>query len=232
MKRRNPERAIAAAVADLFAYSGEGSVDAQVYHEVTHPDGNARVDLVVVRGAVVHVVECKTELSFELLAQARAWTTFGQVWIAVPKLHRYSLGREEAERIASSPPYLFGVLEVDDVAHVKIRPDIRAPLDPRLVQSLRPEHQTYGHGGSPSGGHFTSFKASCAALSAYVADHDACSMEEAVRQIRHHYRSDLMACRALFHWAREGKIPGVHIGWRGRLYNSERASAESMRRTA
>lgn len=229
MRRQNPERAIASAVVDFFL-SEPG--DPAIYHEVTHPDGKRRTDLVVTRGGIVHIVECKTELSFELLAQAWHWTTYGIVWLAIPKLHRHSEGRAEAIRIARSSLYGFGVFVVDDRARVVAMPDIREPADPRLAVSLRPEHQTYAHGGSPSGGHFTSFKASCAALAEYVKQNDACTIEDAVRAIPHHYASNASAAKALFHWAREGKVEGVHIGWKGRLYNSPRASAQSMRRSA
>lgn len=231
MRRKNPERAIASAVTDFFL-SEPG--DPQIYHEVSAPDGSKRrTDLVVTRASIVHIVECKTELSFELLAQATYWSKYGQVWIAVPKLHRRSVGRAEAIRVARSSLYGFGVFVVDDTARIVAFPDdLRAPRDGALVASLRPEHQTYARGGSPSGGHFTSFKASCAALSAYVKENDACTIDEAVKAVPHHYANNASAAKALFHWVREGKIAGVHIGWKGRLYNSPRASAESMRRSA
>lgn len=227
MRRQNPERELAAAVADWFGHAGT-----EIYSEVTSPEGKQRTDLVAVAGEIVHIVECKTELSFDLLAQARHWKRFGTVWVAVPKLHRYSAGREEACRVALEH-YGFGVFVVDQVASVCCQaPSQKPPMDPRLRLSLRPEHQTYAKGGSPSGGHFTSFKASCEALRAYVKENDACRIDDATRAIQHHYASNQSAAKALFHWAREGKIDGVYVGWKGRLYNSSRASAHSMRRSA
>jgi hypothetical protein len=220
---------IAAAVADHFE-----SQHADVYQEVTSPLAPAdstRTDLVAVAGDLVHIVECKVELSFELLAQARYWDLheFGCVWIAVPKLHRKTVGRTEALRVARSF-YGFGVFVVDDAAIVLCEPArLRPPTDRRLLEALRPEHKTHAVAGSPAGGHFTSFKASCAALRAYVEQNDGCRLVEAVQAIQHHYRSNESAVSSLGHWVREGKVAGVYIGWKGRLYNSERTSALSRR---
>jgi hypothetical protein len=231
VRRPNSERVIAAAVADYFERA-----HADVYQEVISPiqGDTRRADLVAVDGPIVHIVESKPELSFDLLAQARYWSLlqFGVVWIAVPKLYRRSEARDEAVRVARSF-YGFGVFVVDDVAQPICPPQVVAPpVDRSLVDSLRPEQKTYAKAGSPSGGHFTSFKASCEALAKYVADNDGCKIEDAVKSILHHYASNQSAAKALFHWAREGKIAGVHIGWKRRLYNSPRASALSMRRSA
>lgn len=227
MKAARAERVLAAAVVDYFQ-----AQKADVYQEVTSPVGNERADVVAVAGDAVHIIECKTELSFELLTQARYWALqrFGAVWLAVPKLHRRSVGREEAVRVARAF-YGFGVFVIDDTARPIGGPaSIGPPGDRRLLESLRPEHKTHAPAGSSGGGHFTSFRATCNALSVYVQENDGCRMEEAVRAIDHHYRSSASAVSSLWHWVREGKVPNVHIGWRGRLYNSPRTSALSLQR--
>ena len=235
MSSRRIEAAIGAAVSEWFR-----SKQAVVYEEVIDPRPSCteRADLVAVETlpgferTLVHIVECKAELSFELLAQARHWSLnrFGCVWLAVPKLHRSSVGRAEAIRIAHAI-LGFGVLVVDREVSVEGRPaNLHPPEDRRLLDSLRPEHQTHAKAGSPSGGHFTSFKASCQALSAYVKENDGCRLEDAVKTISHHYRSTASAVSSLHHWVREGKVDGVYPGWKGRLYNTPRASAQSMMR--
>ena len=237
MSSRRIEAAIGAAVSEWFG--GRGG---EVYEEVVSPipGHTERADLVVVAKAaavdIVHIVECKTELSFALLRQARPWARFGCVWVAVPKLRRVVQwardGRLEAQRVALEF-YGFGVLLVDQDVEVWCRPPaLLPPEDRRLLDSLRPEHQTHAKAGSSGGGHFTSFKASCQALSAYVKENDGCRLEDAVKAISHHYRSTASAVSSLHHWVREGKVDGVYPGWKGRLYNTPRASAESMRRSA
>lgn len=228
MKAARAERVLAAAVVDYFQ-----AQKADVYQEVTSPVGNERADVVAVLGDAVHIVECKLELSFELLAQAHYWSLhrFGTVWLAIPKLHRRSLGRDEAVRV-SRAFYGFGVFVVDDEARpISATDSIFAPPgDRRLLESLRPEHKTHAPAGSSGGGQFTSFRATCNALSVYVQENDGCRMEEAVRAIDHHYRSSASAVSSLWHWVREGKVANVHIGWRGRLYNSLESAGLSLRR--
>jgi hypothetical protein len=178
---------------------------------------------------LVAVVQCKRELSFELLAQAEDWVPHAHiVWLAVQAAKR-SPGRVMAKRLALKLG--LGVLEVDGgavevVAKAPVRADSEVLETLRL--SLRPEHKTHAAAGSQGGGQFTSWKGTCAALRAFVSANEGCTMVEAVRGIVHHYRSEKSAVSALSKWAHRGKIPGVVCGWKGRLWTSAEAAARGV----
>lgn len=198
------------------------------YSEVTMPNGSQeRADIVATRsGHPLHVavVQCKRELSFDLLEQADRWRHFAHaVWIAVPSAKKSSARSFAIHRLAHKA-LLLGVLTVDASVEEVCAPFVREATDrdvQALIDSLRPGHQTHAAAGSPAGGQYTSFKQTCERLAAYVREHDGCTMSEAVDGIVHHYRSKKSAASSLAEWIHKGKVPGVVQGWKQRLYTPE-----------
>lgn len=236
----------AAATEAMIAASAYGWLSGEgwdVYCEVESPLGQERADLVGVRpdesgaGSLVCVVEAKRELSFDLLAQARHWSDhrFADfVILAVPALGptaRFRAGRAEAVRVCREF-YGFGLIAVGDHG---LRPYVEARRiegvrDDRLLASLRPEHKTMKEPGTPSGGHFTTYKDTCARLAAYVAANEGCRLSEALESVGHHYRSLETGVSALGKWIRRGEVDGVHTGWRGRLWSTPERAMRSLSR--
>jgi hypothetical protein len=184
------------------------------------PVGDGRADVVATRDGQIGVVECKGGPTFHLLAQARRWIPYANmVWIAVPYA-RMSEGRQEAFSIARE--HGFGILVVHDT---EIRPRgspvVRVHIDDALLVSLREGHKTHAAAGTNGGGQFTSFKETGAALAAYVAEHPACKLSEAVGAIKHHYANKASAEAALRKMIKRGLVPGAHFGWKQGLYSTE-----------
>jgi hypothetical protein len=206
------------------------------FSEVTSPSGQERADIVAVRTLPsgeknVAVVECKRELTFDLLAQAKKWRPHAHfIWIAVPKA-RHSAGRAEAFKIARDY-CLLGVLEVDGgEVVVRAAPSPNPNVLETLRLSLSPEHKNHAKAGSSGGGQFTSWKATCQRLAAFVAEHEGCTITEAVDGITHHYRSRASAVSSLDHWIHKDRVPGVVVGWKRRLWTTVEAAARGMAHT-
>jgi len=205
-----------------------------VYQEVPIPGGIA--DIVAVLGPRVALIECKLHLSLDLLAQLRRRRGQAHLLYAAtpqPSSKRgYSEGRAMAEWVLGQLGV--GLLEVRRSYRehgtswiCKVERDAallrRAETD-KIRSSLRPEHKTYAAAGSPNGGVWTPFRATCTELASFVAAHPGCSMREAIDGIRHHYVSDVSARSALGGWIERGKVPGVRAeldGRRKRLYPIE-----------
>jgi hypothetical protein len=237
--RPKTESAVAAAVTAWL--EGEGH---EVFSEVSiawklragaGDVGDGRADLVAIRGGELAVVECKASLSFDLFAQCERWLDYAnRIWLAVP-VAKASRGRSEAFRIARDF-YGFGVLEVRDAV-----PGERSPIviraaavlkeerDHALRTSLRSEHKTHAKAGSNTGGHFTSFKETCQALAGYVSKHPACTLDEALGAIEHHYKTKASAANSLGPWIRKGKVAGVYQGWKGRLWSDPKSASVQQR---
>jgi len=220
------------------------------YSEVTMPVGQERADIVATRSIKagellaanpfldegpratvdhlqVAIVQCKRELSFAVLEQADRWSEYGHgTWVAVPKAKGTSTRHFAIHKIAHKALRL-GVLEVDESVVEVCSPFVRETTDrdvQKLVDSLKPGHQTHAVAGSPGGGQFTTFKETCRLLAEYVKEHDGCTLSEAIDGITHHYRSKKSAQSALSEWISKGKVPGVVQGWKQRLYTPEGVS--------
>jgi hypothetical protein len=197
-----------------------------VYAEVRLDRDGPRADVVERLDDLLDVIECKRELSLELLAQADRWRPYAnRVFIAIPSARR-SLGRDEGLRLCRSH-YGFGVLDVGDGGVVETMAAVcRERVSDDLLARLRPEHKTHVAAGSSGGACFTEFRATADALAAFVDRHPGCTLTEAVAAIPHHYRSRATAEERLAKMIRKDGIPGVFTGWRKRLW----ATAEEARR--
>ncbi len=186
-----------------------------------HPDvGDSRVDLTGRSDEEFAVVECKLSLSVELMFQAAKWRRYAnRVWIAVLWAPPSEL-REERVRIARKF-YGLGVVEVrESVVSVRCMPRWMATFDHALLKSIRPEHKVFAPAGAPGGRCFTPTHGTEAALAAFVAAHKGTKLDEAVKAIKHHYRSNAAAEKVLKKSIKDGMVPGVVFGWRQGLYSS------------
>lgn len=176
-------------------------------------------DIVVVRdvgGGVrrVGVIECKTSLSFGVLAQAWAWRRNADfIWVGTQWARR-SDGRRFAEGVVAK--YGMGLFVVNDedswrsLVVEQVAPQQGSPAErDRLLNALRPEHKTFAKAGSAHGGHFTAFKGTVAALTAIVQETPGITLADAIGKINHHYGSKRSAVNSLAKWISGNRVPGL-----------------------
>lgn len=171
----------------------------EVFEEV-QPRGwgsGKRADIVAVKGEILHVVECKKALSFDVLAQCAAWSPYASTVFAGVAFAKTSPGREMAMRCAQS--FGIGVYEVKSLWPTDRGADApvilsagateRGRFDPRLLRELRPEHQTSARAGTPGGGQATRFKEIVAGLVAFARLHPGDTLRNALSVCDHDWPS-------------------------------------------
>lgn len=196
-------------------------------------------DIVGVQGRVLWVIECKTSLGFDVIAQAARWVQGGWahfVSVAVPWVKQASDGRALAMRVCGwqgigclevkgHPSFPGGETEatVTEVARPTLHRSAR--FHRQLRDCLR-EEQKSQVAGTAGGGHWTPFRHTCDQLRRVVKETPGIHLKDALERIDHHYHSDSTARSALPKWIETGKFKGVRLeveGHRCRLYPEEGA---------
>jgi len=197
----------------VIAYFEDQKYD--VYQEVKICGGCA--DIIAVLGKIVTVVEVKTSLTISLLHQAYGWKRLANyIYIAVPYSH--DSARHFAYRICRD--YGFGVLLVNKKT-MSVREQENAPLHrkseaTKILNSLRPEHKTYCKAGSRFGQRWTPFQSTCDALRYLVGSKPGIALDDAIKQLSHHYATNASARQSLSVWLFKGIIKGIRIEQHGK----------------
>lgn len=186
-----------------------------VYQEVELAPGGIRADIVAKRGPELTIVETKTSASLALLQQALERRRFAhRVYVAMPIPSRALVD-------------LCTELGVG-VLRVRVGPEHEQRWNPdrcdeeatsrrwntrpvKLAARLRPEHKTACAAGSPTGGHWSRWRETCAQLAAVVARTPGLKIRDAVQATPHHYCSGRVAASTMAGHVREGRVPGVVI---------------------
>lgn len=181
----------------------------EVYQEV---ELHYRADIVGVRGDDVAIIECKTTLGLDVIAQADEWRPHVHFRFVCVPYARFSRAREFALKICRERG--IGILEVERGAAHKFRrcDAVRnaSANTAALVARLREEHKTACEAGS-QGGHWTEFRATCKALRDLVDKEPGIELKVAVDKITHHYASRRGAIQTLKERLGRGVVPGVRI---------------------
>lgn len=199
----------------------------QVYYEIVldrhlrdrHELGDARLDIAATRGQTLATFEVKLGLGLEVFVQAKRWIPFSDEASIVVPAGQFTDVRREAYDLARNY-YGLGVYEVelDGSVSERVRPRRHRRVDDALLVSLDPGHQTHAAPGTNRGGHFTPEKRTFEALARLVAENPRqYKIDEAVRLIQHHYRTNADAESYLSKSIRKGLVPGVSFGWRQNL---------------
>ena len=209
--------------------------------EVEVRSGYPVADIVAVMGLRVWVVECKTTMGLDLMAQAFYWQQHAHwVSVAVPRPKKRG---SKSRRLAISLLGARGVgaMEVDKGAvETRKKPVLCRWASPwwqgerdgdhrrwhlRDIQALRgalcAEHKHFEAAGSPNGRHWSTWQFTCQQAVRAVQKNPGMSLKEMVDSIDHHYSSDSSARSSMSHWIREGRVPGIEArkdGRRVRLY--------------
>lgn len=162
------------------------------YYEVQVYSLGRIADIVAVRGPVVYVIECKTNLSLKVLEQASRWRAHMRS-IAVPrrKRQRYRSNDREAAYYIARRCLEIGVLEVSKntmggeeyfEVHQAVPPKLKRDFH-RMAQDIKrallPGHKTHTLPGSPShGGRWTPYKTSMSRVRMFVRKNPGCTFRE------------------------------------------------------
>lgn len=192
-----------------------------VYSEVELRPQGIRADIVARGGPELTIVETKTSGSLALLYQAMERRRFAhRVYVAVPV--------PAGAMIEVCKELGIGVLRV------RIGPECEQRWSPDRVDEelvsrrwntrslgltgrLKPEHKTACAAGSPTGGHWSRWRDTCAQLARVVQATPGLSVKEAIAATPHHYSSARCAASTMAAHVREGRVPGVRIE-RGALW--------------
>lgn len=224
------EQELAAAVIEWLKDRGW-----DVYQEVESAWGVA--DIVARMGAITWVIECKKSFTFHVMEQAARYRYHCEmISIAVPQVSRKSRDDRTYAKYLCSKENM-GVIEVQLEPWLSIKESLRSPLmrpkDNSLAHwhvrnFLREEQKDWRAAGSPNGGQWTEFKATCNRARRHVKIHPGCTIKELVNAIDHHYASEVGARSALAKWIPRGIVPGIEArrnGRQWRLYPSQESEA-------
>lgn len=194
----------------------------ETYQEVTLSLGDRRADLVADCPKLLVIVECKTSLSLDVIAQARAWRDIAHLsYVAVPRIAK-SYGRGgDARRTAHDVCRHFGVgvIQVDSGSYCEevVRPALNRRAMPELMRRVLHDGHKTSVAGQAGGGHWTPFRETCDGVRAFVGKNPGCTLRELIAGIQHHYKRDSTAGSCLSGWIRAKKVSGVEVRDDGRL---------------
>lgn len=184
-----------------------------VYQEVELVPRGIRADIVARRSAELTIVETKTSGSLALIGQVMERRRFAhRVYLACP--HPSIVLRDVGAELG------IGVLAVRAgtdarydthrvVEQVASRRWNTRPL--KLSARLRPEHKTACAAGSPTGGHWSRWRDTCAQIEAVARANPGIALRQAVAQVQHHYASGRGAVASLAECIRRGAVPGLRL---------------------
>lgn len=200
----------------------------EVYQEVQQSAYSAIADIVAVRNDQVWIIECKTSLSFDVVAQANHWRFYQYahyISIAVPMCRR-SKGRCLAFDVLRH--YGIGLLEVSKYSGDNIENTVWENIKPQLTENpssikfikncLHEKHKTYAAAGNAEGKRLTPYTLTCDNVVEELKKQPGLTSREIVERIQHHYGSDTSARGNLLQNAKAGNIRGVTVKQDGRVY--------------
>jgi hypothetical protein len=208
-----------------------------VYQEVAGPSGGV-ADIVATLGNLVCVVELKTSLSFEVVAQAKRWRSYASwTFVAVPHA-KGSDGRALAQDLLESLG--IGLITIDarsrgvdqlpwaNIVHV---PRLQRRIESSLRDALRPQHKTFARAGNAEGRHWTPFQDTCEKIARFVREHPGSVIKDVLGAIEHHYHTESTARACLVQWGERGSIRGVTLRREGRrlFFDPDPAAAPCSR---
>lgn len=208
---RLPETAVAAPVVAWL----DGMWD-DVYQEIK-ADGYI-ADIVATRrykhALLVAVIEAKTRLNFDVIAQALRWKWCANyAWVATPGLH----GRPRDAAILALRSLGLGWLTVSPypapLVQEAVAPALRRRVTPEIMlAALRPEQKTYVPAGSPGGKSWTPWRATCHAVAEMVRQHpEGIPLRDVINRTDHHYSRSSVARACIARDAELGRIEGVEL---------------------
>lgn len=197
------------------------------------------IDIVIKSDKIIHCIECKIGLGFEVIAQADYRKSFSHyVSVCVPaetkkkeryERHRYTDNGKDYKVTKTSGrkmaikylQYLgIGLYEynpVFDTVEEKLVPKLfRKALSGTIIENLLEGQKTFALAGSAGVKRLTPFRNTVINLENYVKRHPGTSYSNAVENIDTHYHKVSTAKSALLTWIQKGIIKNIRIEKDGR----------------
>jgi hypothetical protein len=195
----------------------------QCYQEVSFREQHGRADIVAVQGRVIWVVEAKTSLNLEVVAQAYQWQGHAHLVSILTPTPRVS-GDWIKKRFAGVllRDYGLGLFNCNREGEVteKMHPAFRRAAHRNaqaLIAQLREEHKTFAVAGT-SGKYWTPYKESCRRLAEAVRQSPGISLKALIDQVgKLHYASPASARSTLLDRLSNGQVEGLRIERNGKL---------------
>jgi len=226
---RLKETTVAASVVSFLEERGW-----EVFQEVQL--GNSVADIVAVQNKRYWIIEVKTSLSLDLLAQGHNW--LGQAhWVSIAapekrssrkttrfvrdRLRDWGLGLLEVSTSGRWSEESDGVARCKEVISARlIRKKWRYLLRDlqRLRVTLQDEHKTFALAGTASGKRWTTWKHTLRSVREAVVETPGVTLKALIEETHgFHYANNASARSSLAHWLKMDRVPGVQMR-DGRLY--------------
>lgn len=191
-----------------------------IYQEVSFGQGAPTVDIVAKQNYLIWMIEVKTTLNLDVLAQAeynRFYAHFSSVAVPGVKREHYNRGRKMAYGICrnlgigllviderESPQWRYMHEGPETIVEVKtkVRPALHRSSHRMATNSvipiLRPEHKTHGKAGTNRGGYFTPYRATMNEVRSIMEKSPGCTIKEIMEKLtQHHYAHDKSALASI-----------------------------------
>jgi len=188
------------------------SLGYECFAEVEVPS-TGRLDIAATMGPKLFAIECKKQLSWELLVQAMRWQKYAHlVAVAVPLA--WGVERDLARRVLTHLG--IGLIEVRGGS----APEVKLIVDPmpnhnphseEITSKLCPEHKTYAKAGSTGVPRWTEFKATMKRLEEYVQANPGVALSMATRAVQNHYKSRGSFAVAILDMTKKGVVKGIEV---------------------
>lgn len=196
-----------------------------VYQEVQLNTYGSIADIVAIQNNLVWVIETKTSLSLDLIAQAEHWTSYANyVSVAIP-YRRYKNYKKIHIIKHLFEHYGIGCLMVSPNAYrYKVEqyypPKLhRKAISKYFKECVTPEHKTFAEAGNADGKRYTPFQATCEHVKRVVKNKPGITLKELINTIDHHYANDTTAKACISKWIDKGIIEGIEKEYQGRTYH-------------
>jgi len=189
-----------------------------VYQEVE--TGNGRPDIVGVREPATCIIECKVAFGISVIEQAARWVhRVSFVWIASGVPSGFGL------KICGM--FGIGVLGIEENVHEIKHPEFQHVINIYskgqkydIRRYLNQKQKTCLPAGSCGGGYYTEFKETVEQLKTAIRNTPGIKMMDAIKEIKHHYRTDSTARVNIYQRIRQHIVKGIRIE-NGKLYLEE-----------
>lgn len=185
--------------------AGGGSDRADIY--AVKKTGSVNSDSINLDGATVSI-ETKLNFNMKVLEQAHNWKKWANLnYIAIPMLKRTKV-RNFCYHVCESIG--IGMIEVDmekKMCFISVNPTPNENIKPPKLY----EEQKLSVAGNDKNQFMTPFKITCNRIQTYMSDKVHIKLSELVKNINHHYKSNMSASTALSKYLELGVLKNLTI---------------------
>ena len=192
-----------------------------VWQEVTFRGGSERADIVAVRDGLLLVVEAKSSLTFDVIAQARDWTAHYRA-VVVPHA-RKSRGRSLAHFLCRDLG--IGLYETEGKTVQEVVPPrlVRWPRRDQTVKRMIAQLDSFPRDFAPAGtatgkgwSPYTPYQNTMRRIRAFLKEKPGSDIKDILSYVAHHYASPASARGAIPKWLQSVEKDWCRVEWDGK----------------